>query len=141
MLYTAERVQNTTRPLEELGLGESLFIGFMQGLAITPGISRSGATISAALWRRMSPQAAARFSFLLSIPAIGGAFVLEAKDAWGNVPQTELLAIGLGTLASFISGMMALRLLMQLIVKRKLDYFAYYCWALGGFGLLFFLLR
>jgi len=139
MLFSAERIKNSTRPLSELRLGEGFFIGLMQGLAITPGISRSGSTISAALWQRISPEAAARFSFLLSIPAIGGAFILEGKDVWGHIPQEELFAISLGTLASFISGLLALRLLMQLVVKRKLDYFAYYCWLVGIGGLLYYL--
>lgn len=136
LLYSAERVENPRRPLKEITVIESVFIGVMQGAAITPGISRSGSTIAGAMWRRINPEAAGRFSFILSLPAILGAVILEAQDVAGKVSQSEILVVIAGTAAAFITGLAALKLLMFLLKERKLKYFAYYCWALGTGGLI-----
>ncbi len=138
MLFSADRVKKTTRKMKEMTFGESFLIGVAQGLAITPGISRSGSTISTALWRRISPEDAGRFSFLLSLPAILGANLLEAKDVWGQVPAGELKVIAIGTLVAFLSGLAALKLLMFMLQKQRLRYFAYYCWSVSVLGLLLF---
>ena len=104
-------------------------IGIAQGLAITPGISRSGSTISISLLLGLSPQVAAQYSFLLSILAILGAVVIKLKDV-GEITIAPAVIVA-GTLASFIVGYIALRLLLAMLNRGKFSIFSYYCFALG----------
>jgi undecaprenyl-diphosphatase len=108
---------------------DAIIIGFVQGLAIAPGISRSGATISFGLFRKLKKSVAVRFSFLLSIPAIIGAMVLE----WENplLQEGELLNVIAGTLTAAIVGYICLRILIRMVQKGHLHFFSPYCWALG----------
>ena len=103
-------------------------IGIAQGLAITPGISRSGSTISLPLLFGVSPQTAAEYAFLLSIPAILGAVALKLRD----IAEITVLPVMVGTLASFIVGYIALRILLVTLNRGKFSIFSYYCFALGG---------
>jgi len=118
---------NADRPLSAW---RTLLIGTTQGIAITPGISRSGSTISISLLLGISPQAAAQYSFLLSIPAILGALILKLKD----VTEVTIApsAIVVGTLVSFVVGYVALRILLATLNRGKFSLFSYYCFALGG---------
>ena len=104
-------------------------IGIAQGLAITPGISRSGSTISISLLLGLSPQVAAQYSFLLSIPAILGAVVIKLKDV-GEITIAPAVIVA-GILTSFIVGYIALRLLLAMLNRGKFSIFSYYCFALG----------
>ena len=104
-------------------------IGITQGLAIIPGISRSGSTISIALLLGLSPRVAAQYSFLLSIPAILGAVVLKLKDV-GEITIAPTIIIA-GTLTSFIVGYIALRSLLAILNRGRFFIFSYYCFALG----------
>lgn len=104
-------------------------IGIAQGLAITPGISRSGATISISLLFGLSPQVAAQYSFLLSIPAILGAVILKLKDV-GEITIAPAVIV-VGTVTSFIVGYIALRLLLAILNRGRFSIFSYYCFALG----------
>ncbi|MEO0649814.1 MAG: undecaprenyl-diphosphate phosphatase [Planctomycetota bacterium] len=108
----------------------ALAIGCAQALAICPGISRSGSTIAVGLLCGLSADRAARFSFLLSLPAVGGAALLEAKDLSGVAPG-ELRDLGLGLIVSAIVGLAALRLLLVALRKGSFPWFAGYC-ALAG---------
>ena len=108
----------------------AIWIGVVQGLAVIPGISRSGSTICAGMAAGLNRHEAARFSFLLSIPAILGAQVLSLKDmiqVGGGVDGATLW----GTLASFLTGLLALKLLLKLVDSGKFHFFAPYCWGLG----------
>ncbi len=104
-------------------------IGIAQGCAITPGISRSGATISVALLCGISAKTAAEYSFLLSIPAILGAVVLKMRDVVDTAIPLHI--IGGGMLASFVVGYLALRFLLIMLNRGKFSVFSYYCVALG----------
>jgi len=104
-------------------------VGIVQGLAIIPGISRSGSTISISLLLGLSPQVAAQYSFLLSIPAILGAVVLKLKDV-GEITIDPTVIVA-GTLTSFIVGYIALRFLLAMLNRGKFSIFSYYCFALG----------
>jgi undecaprenyl-diphosphatase len=104
-------------------------IGIAQGLAITPGISRSGSTISISLLLGLSPQVAAQYSFLLSIPAILGAVILKLKDV-GEITIAPTVIVA-GILTSFIVGYIALRFLLAMLNRGKFPVFSYYCFALG----------
>jgi len=112
-----------------LGYLRSLAIGTAQGLAIIPGISRSGATIACGLSLGLEREMAGRFSFLLSIPAILGAVVLQLKD--GNFSSVGLFPLFCGFVASALVGLLALKVLMGMVRKGHLSYFAPYCWVLG----------
>ena len=104
-------------------------VGIVQGLAIIPGISRSGSTISISLLLGLSPQVAAQYSFLLSIPAILGAVVLKLRDI-GEITIAPIIIIA-GTLTSFIVGYIALRALLTILNRGRFSVFSYYCFALG----------
>jgi undecaprenyl-diphosphatase len=114
---------------------DPLAIGLFQAIAVLPGISRSGATISAARLLGWQKEQAIQFSFLLAIPAILGGTVLEGWKAWhasaaANFP-IDLWTFVIGFLTSFIVGCFALRLLIRLVIQDKWIYFAWYCLGLG----------
>ena len=114
----------------KMGIAHALLLGCVQGLAITPGISRSGSTIAAALLCGIPRDMAARFSFLMSIPAILGATLL--KSASLNALSSEQLSlIAAGMLSALIVGYVALRVLVHLVQQGDLWRFAFYCWCLG----------
>ena len=105
-------------------------MGLGQACAILPGLSRSGTTIASGLVIGLDKEFAAKFSFILSIPAILGAFLLQLKDI-GSSLDANFLPVILGFLAAFVSGYIAIRWMLELIQKKNLDIFAYYCWAVG----------
>ncbi len=110
----------------------ALLIGLFQALAILPGISRSGATIVAGLLMGMKRRSAATFSFLLAIPVMLGASLLECKDIWSaHGITTPIALLGLGAALSFAVGLFSLRWLVAWIEKGKLHYFAYWCIPVG----------
>ncbi len=117
---------------------QSLFIGFMQGVGTLPGISRSGSTIAGAQLAGVDRSAAGEFSFIVSIPAILGAFLLEAKDLGEVGSSVGLGAVIAGFVTAFISGYISLAFLMKLIKKGRLEWFAVYLIPLGIAGLIFF---
>ncbi len=123
------------REIENMGILDALLIGIFQGIAIIPGISRSGTTIAAAIYRDINAVAAARFSFLLSIPAIFGAIVLEIKGL-GVLNSEQLWLYLLATLTASVSGYTAIASLMHLLENKRLKPFAYYCITLGAIVLL-----
>ena len=133
LLWGSENISRRVReklPVEKLGVRESLIIGCAQALAIAPGISRSGATISAGLFLGFERELTARYSFLLSIPAILGAALIQVKDIGAGM---DLLGASMvaGFAAAAVSGYIAIKFLLKLIKERDLYIFAYYCWALG----------
>ena len=120
-----------------IGGGNALLIGLAQALAILPGISRSGATISTALIRGINGEEAVTFSFLLAIPAILGATLLEVVHLLSHAPShSELSTWIFGAVAAYISGYFAITLLLNTVRRGKLDYFSYYCWGVGLSGLI-----
>lgn len=140
-LWTSEGQKKGRRKEPDLKMGDALAIGFAQAIAIVPGLSRSGLTISTGLRRKMERPLAARFSFLLSIPAVGGAALLDLYDVWKSGVQLPWVPILAGTLASFITGIVAIRLIVGVIKAGRFRYFAVYCWALGSVTLVVSLLR
>jgi undecaprenyl-diphosphatase len=112
-----------------VGLLASLAVGTAQGLAIIPGISRSGTTIACGLLFGLDRDLAGRFSFILSIPAIFGALVLQLFDETKGSVETVPLIVG--AVVSTLVGLMSLKILMRLVRQGHLFYFAPYCWVLG----------
>lgn len=133
ILLAAEYVSRLFFGFPNLKYWQAFIVGTAQGLAITPGISRSGTTIATGLLLGLDRKEAARFSFLLSIPAILGASVLEAKDlALSQMDPGLILPYIVGVLTAAISGYLAIRLLLGILTKGKLYYFSIYCWLLGA---------
>ena len=131
ILFISDRIKGKELQSSELNWKKSVFIGLGQALAITPGISRSGTTITFALLAGLQRKHAATFSFLLSIPAILGANLSELTT-FINLETSQLLIYFTGFVAAFISGYFVIGWLMRLIVKAKLRYFSYYCWAISA---------
>ncbi len=113
-------------------LARSLLVGAAQALAIFPGISRSGLTISAGIYSGLERTRAADFSFLLSIPIILGTGLYEFRDIAGEgIPRAEIVTLLAGALAAALSGYAAIKLLLGAVKRRGLHCFAYYCWLAG----------
>jgi undecaprenyl-diphosphatase len=129
-LFLASAVRGALRTEEKLGARDALVVGLFQAFALFPGVSRSGSTISGALFRRTRVDVAAKFSFLLAIPAIAGAVLTEAKTL-GALAPTERGPLVIGVLVSGITGFLAIAALLRLVREGKLRWFAYYCWILG----------
>ncbi|MBW2994816.1 undecaprenyl-diphosphate phosphatase, partial [Candidatus Woesearchaeota archaeon] len=113
---------------KKITLLPAIIIGIAQGLAIMPGISRSGATIATALFFGTQKKEAVRFSFLLFIPAMIGATVLQAKNITNNIQWTPII---IGTFFAVIIGYASLKLLILIVNKKRLSWFSYYCWIIG----------
>lgn len=132
LLFVAERLRRQQgRTEEQLTIGDALLVGAVQGLAIIPGISRSGSTIAALLLKGVDGETAARFSFLLALPAIFGAAILSLGDLEG-VPAGKLPLYLAGTGVAFLTGLASIHLLLGVIRRRRLAAFAVYCWCAGG---------
>lgn len=129
LLYISQRINPGKTKQENLTLKESIIVGCGQAIAILPGLSRSGTTIATGLTLGLDKEFAAKFSFLLSIPAIVGAAVVEVKDL--ALTDVNLSAYIIGFIVAAISGYLAIKFLIELIQKRSLDIFAYYCWIVG----------
>ncbi len=131
-LWASRFLRSRTKTLTQITVGAALLIGVSQALAIIPGISRSGVTIIAALALGFEVQAAAAFSFLLSIPAIAGAALLKVPQIFSEgqsaLPATHL---GLSFALSAVVGYFALGLLVWTAKSRRLSWFAPYCWIAG----------
>jgi undecaprenyl-diphosphatase len=136
LLFLSER-RKGERALNWL---DSLLIGIAQGIAIIPGVSRSGATISTGLLRRINREIAFKFSFLLSIPAVLGATVEESGDLGLLIGEEALVAVVLGVAVSMIVGYMSLRLLQKVVLKQRFHWFAFYCWAAGAIIIIWMIL-
>lgn len=128
------------RPAEprKMGLLQAFLVGVAQAVAIIPGISRSGSTMSMAMYLKVSPFQAARFSFLLSVPVIAGATVLKTGDLIsGGFTFSYMVPILVGTMVAFFSGYVAIKFLFQIIEKGRFGFFAYYCLIVGTLGIIF----
>ena len=130
LLVIAERYGSRQRELTDLGWFDALLIGLWQAAAILPGISRSGATISGAVLKGFNRPAAARFSFLMSIPALFGAGLVALNDLLeAGTLATELPAILVGFVAAAVSGYACIRWLLHYLQRHSLHIFAAYCTA------------
>lgn len=114
----------------------SLLVGCAQACAIMPGLSRSGSTIFMGMLLGVDREKIARFSFIMSIPAILGAAILQLGDMVGEpIPSGYILDIVAGSIASAISGYFAIKLLLDIIKKNRLQWFGYYCATISAMGL------
>lgn len=135
LLYTM-RVPEGKKREKEMTMVDAILIGIAQGIATLPGISRSGSTIVTGRARGLTPELAVKFSFIMSIPAILGAAVLQIKDgAAESLSGTTLGLYALGTVVAALSGFACIKWLLRIIKKGKLYYFAYYCFGMGALAI------
>ena len=135
-------------PLEKGGEGgfaaiswlKSLLIGCAQAVAIIPGISRSGSTMSAGFFLGLNGEAAAKFSFLMAIPAIAGGAILDIKDIIA-FPKEGLPQLIIGTIVSFIVAYLSIKWLLAIISRGKFYWFGVYCWVVGALTLIWVAVR
>jgi undecaprenyl-diphosphatase len=129
-------------PPPDVGLAQALIVGLAQALALAPGVSRSGITLSAALFIGLTREAGARYAFLLGIPVTAGAGVFQLRRLLRDgIPVDERAAFALGVFCSLVVGLLAIRFLLRYVRQHSLDLFVYYRIALGLFVLLVAALR
>jgi undecaprenyl-diphosphatase len=128
VLWLTRKAKREEKDIGKMRWLDALLIGIGQGIAIVPGISRSGATISTGLFCGLDRVLAGKFSFLLSIPAILGAVLLESRKI-GSTEGVEVILVG--TVVACIVGYFSLKILMKIITIGKMAHFSYYCWAMG----------
>ena len=132
LLFISEKLGGGNRTLENMTIKDSVIVGCFQALGTLPGISRSGSTIVGGLFARLDKNVAVRFSFLLSIPAILGALVLDIKDVLsGSAQLVEIQYILVGMIVAGVSGYFAIRFLLNIVRRSKLSIFSVYCTIAG----------
>ena len=114
------------------GVGQALLVGVAQAFAIFPGISRSGSTVAAGVWRGVDPVRMAEFSFLLSVPAIAGAALLELDGLGTAAAEGAAVSLAVGFASALVAGVAAIRWFVRTLEARSFHHFAWYCWAAGG---------
>lgn len=132
ILIVGERLGSRDRLLKHIGVRDAVLIGISQALAILPGVSRSGITITTGLFRGLTRDAAARFSFLMSTPIIGGAALFNMRHLAKGLSGDERQAFAIGFTAAAVVGFLAIKLLMSYVQRNSLMVFAYYRFGFGA---------
>lgn len=131
LLFVGERYRRSGRRTEAaVTVTDAVLTGIAQGLAVLPGLSRSGSTIATLLFRGVDGETAARLSFLMGMPAIAGAALLSLKDLH-TLPAGDLPVYLAGAGVAFVVGLCAIRLLLGIIRRQRLFWFSVYCWVVG----------
>lgn len=133
LLLLADRAQNTSK---NVSFKNALTVGVAQAVAILPGISRSGATISTAVLLGIDKTKAARFSFLMVIPLIFGKIFKDIFSGELSYENAQITSLGIGFIAAFVSGLLACTWMIRLVKNSQLKYFAYYCAVVGIIAIL-----
>ena len=128
LLLLADKAKNTNK---EVSFNNAFIIGISQAIAMLPGISRSGATISTSVLLGIDRTRAARFSFLMVVPLIFGKIGKDLLSGDINFQSAEIVPLSAGFLAAFLSGLLACTWMISLVKKSKLSYFAIYCAVVG----------
>ena len=138
LLIFAEKKGEANRGIQQMNFRNAIFIGLVQGVAICPGISRSGSPLFGSLICNLDRKFAVKFVFLISIPSILGSAVLEAPAALeAGVTAAEVGPVLVGMLVAAVSGLVAIKTMIKIVSDKKLSYFSYYVWALGLFVVLY----
>jgi undecaprenyl-diphosphatase len=142
LLGLADRIGARRLELTDVGLTQALLVGLAQALALAPGVSRSGITLTAALFIGLTREAGARYAFLLGIPVTAGAGVFQLRRLLRDgIPVDERAAFALGVFCSLVVGLLAIRFLLRYVRQHSLNLFVYYRLALGLIVLLVAALR
>ncbi len=128
LLFLADKAKATDK---QVGFGHSVLIGISQAIAILPGISRSGATISTSVLLGIDREKAARFSFLMVVPLIMGKIAKDLLDDSLTVTDSNFIMLAAGFTAAFVTGLFACKWMIALVKKAQLKYFSYYCFVVG----------
>jgi undecaprenyl-diphosphatase len=136
LLWLAERYARHVRPLDQLTWKDTILIGLSQAMAVFPGVSRSGSTITTGLALGLQRESAARFSFYLSAPIIAGAglkslYEIVKNMSAGSIPGSELILFPIGMIVAAVSGFFVIRVLLNYLQKNSTRVFAYYRWGLA----------
>jgi undecaprenyl-diphosphatase len=134
LLFVADKAKNTT---QSVSFRQSLIIGIAQAIAILPGISRSGATISTSVILGIDREKAARFSFLMVVPLIFGKMAKDVLSGDMASESAALIPLIVGFVAAFITGLIACKWMISLVKKSQLKYFSYYCFTIGILAIIF----
>lgn len=133
ILFIAERMGRNNKTVKEMKFRNALFVGIMQGVAICPGISRSGSTLFGGLISGLNKEFAVKFAFLISIPSILGSVIVEAPDAFEAGMDAALIGPVLaGVVVSALSGLFAIKAMIKLVSNKRLIGFSIYTWLLGA---------
>ena len=138
LLFLADRAKNTTK---NVTIPNAVLIGISQAIAMLPGISRSGATISTSVLLGVDKTKAARFSFLMVVPLIFGKITKDVLGGDISFDSDQIIPLSAGFIAAFVSGLFACTWMISLVKKSKLSYFAYYCFAVGIIAIIYTLLN
>ncbi len=132
LMFLAERMGSANRDIRKMNFRNALFVGILQGIAIYPGISRSGSTLVGGLTTGLKREFAVKFAFLISIPSILGSVILEAPAAIKEGLDPQLAGpIAAGVIVAAVSGFFAIKTMIRIVSNKKLSYFSYYVWVLG----------
>lgn len=141
-LWFAEKMSQGKKSVQNMKFFDAFLVGIFQSIAISPGISRSGATIVGGLLSGIKRELAVRFAFLISIPSVLGAVILEAPSAFENgMDATLLVPILVGVIIAAISGFIAIKTMIRIVSNKKLYYFSFYTWAVGASVLVYVLIN
>ena len=132
ILFIAERMGRNNKNVKDMKFRNALFVGIMQGVAICPGISRSGSTLFGGLISGLNKEFAVKFAFLISIPSILGSVIMEAPDAFESGMDISLVGpVIAGVIVSALSGLFAIKAMIRLVSNKKLIGFSIYTWVIG----------
>lgn len=137
LLIVADRAKNTS---EDVSFKHSIIIGLAQAIAILPGISRSGATISTSVLLGVDRTKAASFSFLMVVPLILGKIAKDLLDGGINISNDQISVLAAGFVAAFVTGLFACQWMIKLVRNAQLKYFSYYCFVVGALAIAYQLL-
>ena len=142
LLILAETYGGGDRNITNLNFRNSIFVGLVQGIAIIPGISRSGSTLFASLLCKLDREFAVKFVFLISIPTILGSLILELPDGIkAGVSGSEWGPVIVGVLVAFLSGLFAIKVMLKVVTNRKLKYFSYYLFVVAAAVIIYSLVK
>jgi undecaprenyl-diphosphatase len=142
LLTIADRVKTGKKTEENASYKEAGLIGVAQGIATLPGLSRSGTTITACLLAGFDRSFAVKYSFIMSIPAVMGAAILQMKDfTMNSVTQSDLMNYLIGTLVAGFVGFISIKTMLVIVKGKKFKFFAYYCFIIGMIAVIGYFVR
>jgi undecaprenyl-diphosphatase len=141
LLWSTRAAMARRESWEQMDVWRALVMGLAQAFAIVPGISRSGSTVVTGLWLGVDAKDAAAFSFLMSMPAIGGAALLQVPELMEGTPGMSGVVLLVAAVAAAVTGVLAIRTFLLMLQRRTFHHFSLYCWTVAGLFAAWLLLR